>query len=152
MIPCSVPTASPSLVSWPATSAREAYALDLRQFAAFCAEHGLGPLAVRRAHIDLFARTLEERGRARATVARRLCTVAGFYRYAEHEGLMEHSPAVHVRLASTTSLTPSGSTATSSAPSSSRPAWPRLETTPWPPSSPSTAYVSRRPWGRTSST
>src|SRR5271155_1639418 len=35
--------------------------------------------------------------RARATVARRLCTVAGFYRYAEEEGLVSVSPAVHVR-------------------------------------------------------
>ena len=34
---------------------------------------------------------------ARATVARRLCTVAGFYRYAEQEGLLERSPAAHVR-------------------------------------------------------
>jgi hypothetical protein len=38
-----------------------------------------------------------EAGRARATAARRLCTVAGFYRYAEEEGLVPVSPAVHVR-------------------------------------------------------
>ena len=30
-------------------------------------------------------------------MARRLCTVAGFYRYAEEEELLDHSPAVHVR-------------------------------------------------------
>ncbi len=30
-------------------------------------------------------------------MARRLCTVAGFYRYAEEEGLLALSPAVHVR-------------------------------------------------------
>jgi integrase/recombinase XerD len=53
---------------------RDAYALDLRQFVAFCDE-----------------------GRAMATVGRRLCTVTGFYRYAEEEGLIAHSPAVHVR-------------------------------------------------------
>ena len=34
---------------------------------------------------------------AGATVARRLYTVAGFYRYAEEEGLVATSPAVHVR-------------------------------------------------------
>jgi len=33
----------------------------------------------------------------RATVARRLCTITGLYRYAEEEGLMERSPALHVR-------------------------------------------------------
>src|SRR5438045_5192601 len=37
------------------------------------------------------------RGRARATVTRRLCTIAGFYRYAVEEELLEHSPAAHVR-------------------------------------------------------
>jgi site-specific recombinase XerD len=30
-------------------------------------------------------------------VARRLCTITGFYRYAEEEGLIDRSPAVHVR-------------------------------------------------------
>lgn len=49
------------------------------------------------ADIECYARDLEERGRARATVARRLCTVAGLYRYAEQEGLLERSPAAHVR-------------------------------------------------------
>jgi integrase/recombinase XerD len=55
------------------------------------------PFQARRADIECFGRDLEERGRARATVARRLCTVAGFYRYAVEEELLEHSPAVHVR-------------------------------------------------------
>src|SRR5438874_2792409 len=76
---------------------RDAYALDLRQFIALCEEHNLRLFAVRRADIECFARNLEDRGRARATVARRLCTVAGFYRYAEEEGLLERSPAAHVR-------------------------------------------------------
>jgi site-specific recombinase XerD len=51
----------------------------------------------RRADIECFARDLEARGRARATVTRRLCTVAGFYRYAVEEELLGHSPAAHVR-------------------------------------------------------
>ncbi len=50
-----------------------------------------------RVDIESFARDLEARGRARATVARRLCTLTGFYRYAEEEGLIDRSPAVHVR-------------------------------------------------------
>jgi len=76
---------------------RDAYALDLRQFVAWCERHSLRLFSVRRADIEVYARSLEEAGRARATVARRLCTVAGFYRYAEEEGLVPISPAVHVR-------------------------------------------------------
>src|SRR5207253_451938 len=76
---------------------REAYALDLRQFVTWCSEHHLGLFAARRVDIECFARDLEARGKARATVARRLCTIAGLYRYAEEEGLIDHSPAVHVR-------------------------------------------------------
>ena len=48
-------------------------------------------------NIERFGHDLEAKGRARSTVSRRLCTVAGFYRYAVEEELLEHSPAVHVR-------------------------------------------------------
>jgi hypothetical protein len=61
---------------------REAYALDLRQFATWCRARSLNLFAVRRADIESFARDLEARGRARATVTRRLSTIAGFYKYA----------------------------------------------------------------------
>ena len=76
---------------------REAYALDLRQFTSWCRAHSLNLFAVRRADIESFARELEAKGRARATVTRRLCTIAGFYNYAVEEELLEDSPAVHVR-------------------------------------------------------
>jgi integrase/recombinase XerD len=76
---------------------RDAYALDLRQFVAFCDERHLGLFDVRRSDIEAYGRELEARGRATATVGRRLCTVTGFYRYAEEEGLIAHSSAVHVR-------------------------------------------------------
>lgn len=76
---------------------RDACALYLRQFVAWCANHQLALFPLRRADIERYARTLEERGRARATVARRLCTVAGFYPCAEEEGLLGVSLAVHVR-------------------------------------------------------
>jgi integrase/recombinase XerD len=76
---------------------REAYTLDLRQFTTWCRARSLSLFAVRRAGIESFARDLEARGRARATVTRRLSTIAGFYRYAVEEELLDHSPAVHVR-------------------------------------------------------
>ncbi len=56
---------------------REAYTLDLRQFTAWCRARSLSLFAVRRADIETFARDLEAKGRARATVTRRLCTIAG---------------------------------------------------------------------------
>jgi hypothetical protein len=37
------------------------------------------------------------KGRARAAVTRRLCTIAGFYKYTVEEELLERSPAAHVR-------------------------------------------------------
>ena len=76
---------------------REAYALDLRQYASWCRQWHLSLFQARRADIECFAREMEARGRARATITRRLCTIAGFYRYAVEEELLEHSPAAHVR-------------------------------------------------------
>ena len=76
---------------------REAYALDLRQFTSWCRVRSLALFAVRRADIEGFARDLEAKGRARATVTRRLSTITGFYRYAVEEELLGSSPAAHVR-------------------------------------------------------
>jgi integrase/recombinase XerD len=76
---------------------RDAYALDLRQYTSWCHQHHVRLFDARRPDIEYFARDLEARGRARATVTRRLCTIAGFYRYAVEEELLDHSPAAHVR-------------------------------------------------------
>ena len=76
---------------------REAYTLDLRQFTGWCRVRSLPLFSVRRADIETYARDLEAKGRARATVTRRLCTIAGFYRYVVEEELLDHSPAAHVR-------------------------------------------------------
>ena len=76
---------------------RAAYSLDLKQWLQWCNNHDLRVFDVRRAHIELFARSLEQDGKARATVARRLSTVAGFYRYCFEEQLIPVSPAAHVR-------------------------------------------------------
>jgi len=76
---------------------REAYALDLRQFTTWCRARPLMLFAVRRAGIESFAKSRETRGRAPATVTRRLCAIAGCCPYAVDEELLEHSPAAHVR-------------------------------------------------------
>jgi integrase/recombinase XerD len=66
-------------------------------YAAWCRGRHLALFAARRAGIEGFARDLEARGRARATITRRLCTIAGLDRYAVEEELPGHSPAAHVR-------------------------------------------------------
>ena len=71
--------------------------MDLGQFTSWCRARSLALFAVRRADIEGFARDLEAKGRARATVTRRLSTISGFYRYAVEEELLGTSPAAHVR-------------------------------------------------------
>ena len=74
-----------------------AYQQDLRVFVSWCRGREMALLEVRRAHIELFARSQETAGMARATIARRLSTVASFYRYCVEEELIGLSPAVNVR-------------------------------------------------------
>jgi site-specific recombinase XerD len=77
---------------------RASYASDLRAWFAWCADHYIEPLAVARAHVELWARDMEERqGLATSTVARRLSTIIGFYRFAVIDGLLDRSPADFVR-------------------------------------------------------
>src|SRR5260221_12428424 len=71
---------------------REAYTLDLRQFTAWCRQRQLRLFAARRADIELFASDLEAPGRARATITRRLSTLAGPYRYPDQQDLPDQSP------------------------------------------------------------
>jgi site-specific recombinase XerD len=74
-----------------------AYQQDLRQFASWCHSQDLELLAARRIHVELFARWLEHRGAARATIGRRLSTVTGFYRYCVEEELLTRNPTANIR-------------------------------------------------------
>ena len=51
---------------------RDAYTLDLRQFTAWCWQHDKRLFDIRRVDIECFACDLEDRDKARATVARAL--------------------------------------------------------------------------------
>jgi integrase/recombinase XerD len=62
-----------------------------------CRDNGLTVLGVRRVHLELFARWMEGEGRMPSTVARRLSTLATFYRYCHAEGLLARDPAANVR-------------------------------------------------------
>ena len=111
---------------------RDAYALDPRQFTAWCLQRGRHLFDVRRVDIECFTRDLEDAGKARATIARRLCTICGSYRYAEEEGVIERSPSVHIRRPKVDyESTSSASIATRSAPSWSPLGCRRRGITPW---------------------
>src|SRR4029078_2354463 len=75
----------------------DAHGLVRRRFPSCCWQHDHHLFDARRVDIECFARELEDRGKARATVARRLCPIVGVYRYAGEEGVDEHSPALHMR-------------------------------------------------------
>ncbi len=76
---------------------RKSYATDLRLFSSWCHQANLTLFGVRRAHLELYGRWLEETGRMRSTVARRLSTLASFYKYCEQEQLVDRNPALNVR-------------------------------------------------------
>lgn len=76
---------------------RNAYAADLRCWGSWLAAINVEPLQAHRAHVDAYARSLEEQGRSRSTVARRLAALSGFYAYAADEGLIGRSPVTRVR-------------------------------------------------------
>lgn len=71
---------------------------DLRAFLAWCAERRLDPLTASRPQVELYVRWMQEIRRLKpSTTSRRMSIVAGFYRTAVIDGLLEHSPAEHVR-------------------------------------------------------
>ena len=82
---------------------RRAYAGDLAGFLGWCVAVGVAPGRAARADLDRYVRTLElvpseKTGRvlSKATVARRVATLAGFYRYAALELGWTTSPAAHL--------------------------------------------------------
>jgi integrase len=71
---------------------------DLRAYLGWCADRGLDPLAAARPHVELYVRWMQVVRRLKpSTVSRRTSIVAGFYRTAVMGGLLERSPAEHVR-------------------------------------------------------
>lgn len=77
---------------------RPLYAATIRQWFSWCSERGVTPLQARRGHIEVWARELEEvRGNKPSTVANKLGTVCGMYKYAYVERYLDHNVAEHVR-------------------------------------------------------
>jgi integrase/recombinase XerD len=79
-------------------SSREHTESDLRCYLSWCAEQGLDPLITQRPHLELYIRFMQEIRRFKpSTVSRRFSVVAGFYRTCVIDGILQHSPAEHVR-------------------------------------------------------
>ncbi len=73
---------------------RSGYAQSLKGWFRWCHEKGLQPMLVERAHIELWARELEEvKGNKPATICGKLNAVCGMYKYAQRDRFLEHNPA-----------------------------------------------------------
>jgi len=84
---------------------REHTESDLRCYLTWCAGPGMDPLATRRPHLELYIRWMREICRFKpSTVSRRFSVAAGFCRTCVIDGLLEHSPAKHVRRPSVPSV------------------------------------------------
>ena len=71
---------------------------DLRCYLTWCADRSLDPFLARRPHLELYIRWMQEVRRFKpSTVSRRFSVTAGFYRTCVIDGVLEHSPAEHVR-------------------------------------------------------
>jgi integrase/recombinase XerD len=79
-------------------SSREHTESDLRCFLRWCADRGMDPLAARRVDLEQYIRWMQEACRFKpSTISRRFSVAAGFYRTCVIDGVLEHSPAEHVR-------------------------------------------------------
>jgi site-specific recombinase XerD len=80
------------LLTYKATTA-SAYAVDLKQWFAWCALFDVDPFDAVRAHVDAWTVHLADDGRARpATLARKISAVRNFYAYAVDSGYAASSP------------------------------------------------------------
>ena len=75
------------------------YAFQLKQWFTWCEGHGLDPLVgIQRAHVELYIRSLGERGLMDSSVVTMMHGVRGFFRFAHVDGLITADPAVDARL------------------------------------------------------
>ncbi len=68
------------------------YEADLRQFATWCAEEEIDPMAARTPELRAWLAELERRGCGGRTRARKLSTLRGFYRHLMQRGRAEQDP------------------------------------------------------------
>lgn len=77
---------------------RTLYTVNLRQWFEWCYSRGITPLSAQRAHIEVWARELEERnGLKLSTVANKLNTICGYYKFALIDRYINENPAEYLR-------------------------------------------------------
>jgi site-specific recombinase XerD len=100
--PASMSTAQLAAVSFLARYSgrtHHLYQVQLREWFAWCERNGLDPLVgVQRAHVELYIRSLGERGLMDSSVVSMLCSVRGYFKFAHIDGLIPADPAVYARL------------------------------------------------------
>jgi hypothetical protein len=75
------------------------YAFQLREWFAWCESNGLDPLAgIQRAHVELYIRSMGNRGLMDSSVVTMMHGVRGYFRFAHIDGLIPSDPAVYARL------------------------------------------------------
>ena len=75
------------------------YAYQLREWFAWCETNGLDPLVeIQRAHVELYIRSLGDRGLMDSSVVTMMHAVRGYFRFAHIDGLISADPAVYARL------------------------------------------------------
>lgn len=84
------------LLPYPANT-RKAYESDLKLWFRWCADKGVAVLEAERWHIELYDRGVEASGLKPSTRQRKIVAISGYYEYAEQEGIIDRSPARHVR-------------------------------------------------------
>jgi integrase/recombinase XerD len=75
---------------------RAAYGRDLRAFALFCAESGVGLLVVGREHVQGFLAERHRQGISARSTARALAALRGFYQYCLRQGWIQEDPVALV--------------------------------------------------------
>lgn len=78
-------------------STRETYRIGIRQWIDWCTVVGIDPLAPDRPHVELYARHLEEAGRARSTVTHKINILSSWYKILHADGIIDRNPFPAVR-------------------------------------------------------
>jgi site-specific recombinase XerD len=76
---------------------RTGYQLSLKQWFQFCADHSVRPLEAERAYVELWMRSMEQRGLMASTINGKLNPVVGFYKLAKIDRVIKDNPCEHLR-------------------------------------------------------